>query len=149
MQSADEILLMNKDGEIIDSGTYEQIATRNHNFALQKITGPTEQPTAGEDSKGHEELRDQQAQFQMHIGELRGQKSDWKSYASYIRSMGLLNFVIFICGATSFVVFSALFQLWLTWWTKDQGKSHDLGYWLGIYATWAVLMALALLVTPM
>lgn len=150
LQLADQVLLMGKDGEIIDSGTYDQLAERHQSFVQNQILRPSpeaETLVGGKEFEGS--LGDYQTQLQTQVGDLRRQRGDWRSYAFYLGSMGWLKFSIFVAGTVLYAVFSAIFGFWLTWWAEDTKGSHGLGYWLGLYATWAVLITLALLITPM
>ncbi|OIW26905.1 putative multidrug resistance-associated protein [Coniochaeta ligniaria NRRL 30616] len=152
LQLADQVLLMNKDGEIFDSGTYDQLAERHQSLAQRHVAGsPKQLPGVQLLSQPKEieaSLGRYQTQLQTRIDDLRRQKGDWKSYAFYIGSMGWLNFSIFVLGALFYVVFSAIFGVWLTWWAEDTDGIHGLGYWLGLYATWATLITLGMLLTP-
>ena len=149
LQLVDRVILMGKEGEIIDSGTYEQVAERHQ--TLMQPQPQVSTTSSGAEAKVEDEttLGEYQTQLQTRINDLRRQKGDWRSYAFYIGSMGWLNFSIFVLGAVSTVIFSAIFQVWLTWWAEDTTGSHGLGYWLGLYATWAVLITMTLLFTPM
>lgn len=149
LQLADQVLLMSKEGEIIDSGTYEQIAKRHQTIVHRQPLVSTPSSEAEMLFEDEANLGEYQNQLHTRIDDLRRQQGDWRSYAFYIGSMGWLNFSIFVLGAILFVIFNAIFQVWLTWWAKDMTGGHSLGYWLGLYATWAVLIILALLVTPL
>ncbi|RYP45042.1 hypothetical protein DL768_008557 [Monosporascus sp. mg162] len=152
LQLADQVLLMDKDGKFIDSGTYEQLAERHQSFAQRqtldsKPSAEAETPVQGKDVEAT--LGEYQTRLQTRVDDLRRQKGDWRSYAFYLGSMGWLNFIIFALGAVSYVVFNAIFSIWLIWWAGDTNGRHGLGYWLGLYATWAMLVMLGLLFTPM
>ena len=142
-------MLMNRDGEIVDCGTYEEVSKRHpigeHNKALEPLTSAEPELQIGEEVS----LGEYQTQLHTRIDDLRRQRGDWGSYVFYISSMGWLNFSLFVFGAILYVVFYALFQVWVTWWAEDTTGRHGLGYWLGLYATWAVLITLALLCTPL
>jgi ATP-binding cassette subfamily C (CFTR/MRP) protein 1 len=138
---------MNEKGEIAYYGTYEEVSKRqpldrHHESPL--LSDETEQQIGDEVSLG-----DYQTQLDTRIGDLRRQKGDWRSYIFYIGSMGWLNFSLFALGAITYVVFYAFFQIWITWWAEDTSGRHTLGYWLGLYTTWGVLITLALLCTPL
>lgn len=142
-------MLMNKMGDIIDRGTYAEISERHWVGEQQKPLAPlssTEPETQIVEEVG---LAEYQTQLGTRIDDMRRQRGDWSSYAFYIRSMGWLNFSFFVLGSILYVVFNAIFQVWVTWWAEDTTGRHGIGYWLGLYATWAVLIALALLVTPL
>ncbi|RYP57871.1 hypothetical protein DL769_009228 [Monosporascus sp. CRB-8-3] len=151
LQLADQVLLMDKDGKFIDSGTYEQLAERHQSFAQRqspdsKPSTEAETPVQGKDVEAT--LGEYQTRLQTRVDDLRRQKGDWRSYAFYLGSMGWLNFIIFALGAVFYVVFNAIFSIWLIWWAGDTNGRHGLGYWLGLYATWAMLVMLGLLFTP-
>ncbi|KAH7141839.1 putative multidrug resistance-associated protein, partial [Dactylonectria macrodidyma] len=148
LQLMDQVLLMNKHGEIIDSGTYEQLAERHESFAQRQILDPSKPTSEEETPVPGPALEVGLGEYQAQVKDLRRQKGDWRSYAFYLGSMGWLNFSIFVLGALFYVVFNAIFVVWLTWWAEDTNGSHGLGYWLGLYATWAVLITLGMLFTP-
>ncbi|KAK9419089.1 putative Multidrug resistance-associated protein [Seiridium unicorne] len=152
LQLVDEVLLMGKDGKIIDSGTYEQLAERHQYFVQRQVLDSSDSPGVVEtpvQGNGLEvSLGEYQTQLQTRVDDLRRRKGDWRSYGFYLGSMGWLNFSIFVMGALFYVVFTAIFGVWLTWWAEDTAGSHGLGYWLGLYATWAILIILGLFFTP-
>jgi hypothetical protein len=149
LQAADQIVVMNKHGEIADCGTYVELSSRNSagedHLASEAHSSAEPEPHIEEEVN----LGEYQAELHTRIEDLRRQKGDWGSYAFYIRSMGWLNFSLFVLGAIIYVVFYAIFQVWVTWWAEDTASLHTLGYWLGLYATWAVLITLAILCTPL
>ena len=153
LKLVDHVLLMNKDGNIIDSGTYDQLAVRHQSFlqysALDSSNTSSETLVTTQGRELEVDLAEYQTQSQARVDDLRRQKGDWKSYAFYLGAMGWLNFSIFVLGAVSFVVFTAVFGVWLVWWAEDTKGTHSLGYWLGLYAAWAVLITLGMLFTPM
>jgi len=151
LQAVDEIVVINRDGEIIDHGTYAEVAGRN-SIGENDMASEARSPAKRELSDEEEEevnLGEYQTELHTRIDDLRRQKGDWASYALYIRSMGWLNFYLFVLGAVFYVVFYAIFQIWVTWWAGDTSGTHGLGYWLGLYSTWAVLITLTLLCTPL
>ncbi|KAK6073944.1 ABC transporter [Seiridium cupressi] len=152
LQLVDEVLLMGKDGKIIDSGTYEQLAERHQYFVQRQVLDSSDSPGVVETPVQGKELEvslgEYQTQLQTRVDDLRRRKGDWRSYGFYLGSMGWLNFSIFVMGALFYVVFTAIFGVWLTWWAEDTAGSHGLGYWLGLYATWAILIILGLFFTP-
>ncbi|KAL3712035.1 hypothetical protein TMatcc_000730 [Talaromyces marneffei ATCC 18224] len=146
LQSADQVMLMNKIGEIIDCGPYEILSQR-------QLLGERQESVLESDElmRPMEEvnLGEYQTQLDTRISDMRRQRGDWRSYIFYIGSMGSFNFALFLLGAIIYVVFYAFFQIWITWWAEDTAGRHTLGYWLGLYATWGVLITLALLFTPL
>ncbi|KAH6648013.1 putative multidrug resistance-associated protein [Truncatella angustata] len=152
LQLADKVLLMGKNGEIIDSGTYDQLSKRHQSFVQRQVSDSPKQLSDSETSDAGTRLEssvgEYQTRLQTRVADLRRQKGDWRSYGFYIGSMGWLNFLIFVLSAIFYVLFNAIFGVWLTWWAEDTTDSHSLGYWLGLYATWAALIALGLLFTP-
>ncbi|MCJ1396079.1 hypothetical protein MMC18_008967 [Xylographa bjoerkii] len=149
LQVADQIMFMNRDGEIVDCGTYEELSKRHQIGEHYKLHRPL--PLAEPELQIGKEFSPGEYQTQLHtrIDDLRRQRGDWGSYIFYISSMGWLNFSLFVLGAILYVVFYALFQVWVTLWAEDTNGRHGLGYWLGLYATWTVLIALAILCTPL
>lgn len=153
LKLVDLVLLMNKDGQVIDSSTYEQLAERHESFVPHQVLGSSRSSSGPEEEVQDMAIQNSrgkyQGQLQTRVDDLRRQRGDWRSYAFYLSSMGWLNFSIFILAAVFYVVSSAFFGVWLTWWAKDTNGNHGLGYWLGLYATWAIFIMLAMLFTPM
>lgn len=149
----DKVLLMNKEGEIIDSGTYEQLAERHQSFLQRQILDPSETlPEAENDVHGmviQHGQGEKPGQLPARVDDLRRQKGNWRSYGFYLGSMGWLHLSIFLLAALFYVIFNAIFGVWLTWWAKDTDGNRSLGYWLGLYATWAIFITLGMLFTPM
>lgn len=152
LKLADRVLLMNKEGEIIDSGTYEQLAERHLTLAQRQISKSSEPSLETDPPSPPKEvvtsLGEYRKQLHTRVNDLRRQKGDWRSYAFYLGSMGWIGFSIFTAGALGYVAFNAIFGVWLTWWAEDTSGRHALGYWLGLYATWAVLIMLGMLIVP-
>ena len=147
LRLADRVLLMNSSGQIIDSGSYEQLAEKHQYFMRTKSFDNPE--PAAQDEQVETRLGKYQTQLHTQVEDLRRQKGNWRSYAFYLGAMGWGNFAIFVAGALLYVVSNAIFSVWLTWWAEDTSGRHGIGYWLGLYATWAVLTTLAVLLTPL
>ncbi|KAK8066686.1 hypothetical protein PG997_013433 [Apiospora hydei] len=151
LQLADRIILLGRDGKIVDSGSYEELSARHplgHGQATEHIstlstTAPKEEQekpvTDGAD------LVEFRAELDTKIQDMRRQKGDWKSYSIYIGTMGYPHFSVFVLGSAACVALSALFQVWVTWWAQDSRGKRSLGFWLGLYAVWAVLSMVGLL----
>ncbi|QPH11461.1 hypothetical protein C2857_003221 [Epichloe festucae Fl1] len=89
LQLVDVVLLMNKDGEVIDSGTYEQLAERHESFVPRQVLGSSRsssgpdkefQNLAIQNSRG-----EYQSQLHTRVNDLRRQKGDWRSFSQDIR----------------------------------------------------------------
>ncbi|MCJ1246866.1 hypothetical protein MMC30_004075 [Trapelia coarctata] len=110
LQAADQVMLMNRDGEIVDCGTYEEVSKRHpigeHHKPLEPLPSAEPELQIGEEVS----LGEYQTQLHTRIDDLRRQRGDWGSYVFYISSMGWLNFSLFVLGAILYVVFYALFQ---------------------------------------
>ncbi|KAK3680588.1 putative multidrug resistance-associated protein [Podospora appendiculata] len=164
LQEVDRVLLMGKTGEIIDAGTYTELAER-HQDILQHQTRNTARSPGSPDSEAAEDkdkdeeeeeeaepayLTEYQLALETRLNDLQRQKGDWRSYAYYLGAMGWANFGFFVLLACAYVVFNSIFQVWLTWWAEDSYVgAHGLGYWLGLYGAWAVLITLMVLATPL
>ena len=145
----DRILLMNKDGNVIDAGTYDELAKR-HQDIIQRQTAVSETATESDSqTKDEGRLEEYQTQLDTRMDDARRQKGDWKSYGLYIGSMGWFNSALFVLGCVFPVAFNAISQVWVTWWAADTAGTKTLGYWLGLYALWAALITLGVLVSPM
>ncbi|KAM0344913.1 hypothetical protein ACHAPU_007046 [Fusarium lateritium] len=131
---ADQVLLMDQDGQIIDSGSSPTTCLGESPAQVKEL----------EASRGEFE-----AQLQTKVDDLRRKKGDWRSFTYYLGAMGWLGFGISVIGTGFNVVLNAIFGVWLVWWAEDVDGSRGLGYWLGIYATWAILILIGILITPM
>lgn len=142
---------MSRKGEILDRGTYNEVSDRQpigeHHEPLTALSEPDLQP--GDESDLGEFRARLETQLDTRMNDIRRQRGDWRSYTLYIGSLGWLNFSLFLFGAVTYVLFTAFFQIWVTWWAEDTASRHELGYWLGLYATWGVLIIVSLLCTPM
>lgn len=149
LQAADQVILMSKKGEILDCGPYKEVSKHHpigeHHEPLPASSGVGLQIG---DKLNLGELQSRlDTQLDTRMNDLRRQRGDWRSYILYIGSLGWLNFSLFLFGAVFYALFTAFFQIWVTWWAEDTAGRHELGYWLGLYATWGVLIMLALLCT--
>lgn len=151
LEHADQVFLMGKTGNFIDSGTYEQLARRHESLSQRQALGLEVSQSMESTHRTNEietTLGDFRNELHTRVDDLSRQKGNWRSYIFYLGALGWLNFFMFALSAVFYVVFGAIFAVWLTWWAEDQSASHSLGYWLGLYATWAVLIILGMLFTP-
>lgn len=142
---------MSRKGEILDRGTYNEVSKRQpigeHHEPLAASSEPDLQ--SGDSVNFGEFQARLDTQLDTRMNDLRRQRGDWRSYILYIGSLGWLNFSLFLFGAVTYALFTAFFQIWVTWWAEDTAGRHGLGYWLGLYAAWGVLIMVSLLCTPM
>ncbi|KAM0230001.1 hypothetical protein ACHAPO_009553 [Fusarium lateritium] len=154
LRLANQVLLMNHNGQVIDSGSYEELVTRQEYFAKHQ-TAHSSHPSSSEEElpaivRELETSREEyEARLQTKVDDLRRKEGDWKSFTYYLGAMGWLSFIVFVAGMAIYLVLNAIFGVWLVWWGEDTDGNRGLGYWLGLYATWAVLITLGMLVTPM
>ncbi|KAK7966405.1 P-loop containing nucleoside triphosphate hydrolase protein [Apiospora aurea] len=148
---ADRIILLGRDAKVVDSGSYEELSAR-HSLGHGQATEPvsTLSTTAPKDEQERPatagaDLVAFRAELDTKIQDMRRQKGDWKSYSFYIGTMGYPHFSVFVLGTAACVALSALFQVWITWWAQDTSGKRSLGFWLGLYAVWAVLSMVGLL----
>ncbi|KAI6777269.1 hypothetical protein HG530_001214 [Fusarium avenaceum] len=162
LRLADQVLLMDQDGHVIDSGPYAELVKRHEHYS-QHQTADSSQPSSSSPSspsspssedapvqvKELEVTRGEyEARLQTKVDDLRRKKGDWRSFTYYLGAMGWLGFSIFVACLSSYMVLNAIFGVWLVWWGEDTHGSRGLGYWLGLYATWAVLITIGFLLTP-
>lgn len=139
LELADQIVLMDKDGNIADSGTYTDLTKRHQLGGMSQSSGPTSTAETRPQATDEPDFGEYRTQLDTKLDDLRRLNGDWKSYAFYIGSMGWFPFSLFVLSTAACVVLSAVFQVWVTWWAEDASGSRGLGYWLGLYALWAVL----------
>jgi ATP-binding cassette subfamily C (CFTR/MRP) protein 1 len=143
-------MVVSNEGEIVDSGTYREVSKRQPTIGEhQEPASHSEEPELRQAGDKVKSLGEYQVQLDRRMDDLRRQRGDWRSYVFYMSSMGWLNFSLFVLGAVTYVVFYSFSQIWITWWAGDTTGRHPLGYWLGLYAAWGVLVTLALLATPL
>ncbi|GKU21471.1 unnamed protein product [Fusarium langsethiae] len=151
LRLADQVFLMGQDGQMSDSGNYEDLVQRHSYLSEHHLTSSTQPPSTVvtvqaqelEASRGEYESR-----LQVKLDDLQRKKGDWKSLMYYLSAVGWLGFFAFVAGTSAYVALNAVFGVWLVWWAEDTNGSHGLGFWLGLYATWAVLITLGVLATP-
>ncbi|KAF5020200.1 hypothetical protein F66182_7765 [Fusarium sp. NRRL 66182] len=152
LRSADQVFLMDQDGQVIDSGSYQELAERQQYFSEHQKTNPTAPASPKDIASQSQELEasrgEYEARLQAKVDDLRRKKGDWNSFIYYLGAMGWLGLFLFVTGTVLYVVLNAIFGVWLVWWAGDTDGSRGLGYWLGLYATWAVLITLGVLITP-
>lgn len=158
LRLADQVLLMDQDGHVIDSGPYAELVKRHEHYS-QHQTADSSQPSSSSSPSSEDapvqvkELEvtrgEYEARLQTMVDDLRRKKGDWRSFTYYLGAMGWLGFSIFVACLSSYMVLNAIFGVWLVWWGEDTHGSRGLGYWLGLYATWAVLITIGFLLTPM
>jgi hypothetical protein len=155
LRLADQVLLVDQDGQVIDSGPYAELITRQEHYS-QHQTANSSQPSSSSSEDAPVQVKeleatrgDYEARLQTKVDDLRRKKGDWRSFTYYLGAMGWLGFSIFVACMAAYMVLNAIFGVWLVWWGEDAHGSHGLGYWLGLYATWAVLITIGFLVTPM
>ncbi|KAK8035547.1 multidrug resistance-associated protein [Apiospora rasikravindrae] len=151
LQLADRVVLLGKDGKIVDNGSYDEVSSR-HPMGHGQVTEPlsTFSPAVPREEPEKPvidgaDLVEFRAELDTKIQDMRRQKGDWKSYSFYIGTMGYSQFSVFVFGTATCVALSALFQVWITWWAQDSSGKHSLSFWLGLYAVWAVLSMVGLL----
>lgn len=154
LRLVDQVLLMDQDGKVIDSGPYAELVTRHEHYSQHQTTNSSQPSSSSEDApvqvKELEVTRGEyEARVQTKVDDLRRKKGDWRSFTYYFGSMGWLGFSIFVACLGSYMVLNAIFGVWLVWWGEDTNGTRGLGYWLGLYATWAVLITIGFLLTPM
>ncbi|KAM0484837.1 hypothetical protein ACHAP7_002853 [Fusarium lateritium] len=151
LQGADQVNLMNQDGQVIDSGTYDELVKRQEYFSQHQAISPITRPS-GDSPVQVNELEisrgEYEARLQTKIDDLQRKKGNWRSFIYYLGAMGWFGLFYFVAGTALYVVLNAVFGVWLVWWAEDTYGDHGLGYWLGLYAMWAVLITLGVLATP-
>ncbi|KAJ4009391.1 hypothetical protein NW766_008508 [Fusarium irregulare] len=153
LRLADRVLLMGQDGQVIDSGPYAELATRQEYFP-QHQSGKSSQPSAspGDPPAQVKELEvsrgEYASQLKTKVDDLRRKQGDWRPFRYYLGAMGWLGVGTFVTGISLYMVLNAIFGVWLVWWAEDAHGGRGLGYWLGLYATWAILITIGILITP-
>lgn len=147
LELADWVILMNKDGDVIGSGTYADLSARNQ--LSEHLKPALSSAKTGAEPKPEESssMGEYQAQLDSKIDDLRRKKGDWRSYSFFISSMGWAQFSLFVLGTAICVVIATIFQVWVTWWADDTNNTHGLGFWLGLYVLWAMLTTIGFFFT--
>ncbi|SPJ78456.1 related to multidrug resistance-associated protein [Fusarium torulosum] len=154
LRLADQVLLMDQDGQVIDSGPYAELVTRQEHYSQHQTANSSQTSSSSSEDAPVQVVEleatrgEYEARLQTKVDDLRRKKGDWRSFTYYLGTMGWLGFSIFVACIGAYMVLNAIFGVWLVWWAEDAHDNHGLGYWLGLYATWAVLITIGFLVTP-
>jgi ATP-binding cassette subfamily C (CFTR/MRP) protein 1 len=79
------------------------------------------------------------------VAELEAPPTDRSIFQYYLASVGRLSLAVMLSYMVMESFFAVFRHVWLTWWGEAHGRSaDDLGYWLGLYATFGVLDVMAI-----
>ncbi|KXH25809.1 ABC transporter [Colletotrichum simmondsii] len=135
---ADDVVLLNDEGRIIDNET------------VVKVGRSTDSP------KKHNDTSDSAATLPMVIlnekppatvlgliedqADSARQLGDWGMYSFYARAAGWFSLSTFAGAMIVFAFCDSFPDIWLKWWAEsnEQRPNQDLGKWLGVYAALGV-----------
>ncbi|KHO01326.1 ABC transporter [Metarhizium album ARSEF 1941] len=141
LRFADHIVVLNKEGNIAEQGTLDQVSTSGG--YVQRLASLPAAETSRQDVLELPEEVYQELGLSNEDDELGSarQTSDLQVYTYYIKVAGAWTFSIYllICAAYTFGL--SFPSIWLQWWTDSNAKypNENIGYWLGVYFGLAAL----------
>ncbi|KAH7388905.1 ABC transporter [Cadophora sp. MPI-SDFR-AT-0126] len=139
LSEADHIVVLGKNGEILEQGSYSSLAISED--YVQSLAKSQDDKTIDRNAELNTQLREKLTMPLPQVGptDSSRQTGDWKVYVYYSKSLGLL-------GLAAFSVVVAVEYLWVTWWAADSQRHPNtrLGYWIGLYALWSFLVAISM-----
>ncbi|KAJ3497996.1 hypothetical protein NLG97_g1469 [Lecanicillium saksenae] len=118
MEVADRIVVPARDTHLDDAASDDDAEARDQ----------TEEQPEEEEDEAKQQLR---------------QTGDISLYKYYFQSLGWINFATFALIVCCEAAFSTLLYAWISLWSNSPDRNNT-GYWLGLYATWAVLKSIGL-----
>ncbi|KAJ5135340.1 multidrug resistance-associated protein [Penicillium bovifimosum] len=145
---ADEVIVLN-DGNVVDSGTSQEILIANSEIAVKSLMEPeTEQCGTGQIIDDRKEIcggTTQEIQVQdkndTKKPDFSRRDGSWQVYAYYVRSAGTLVACLFIASFIVSTFLSKFSTIWIRWWSDSNAKAPNakVGFYLGIYTAFTVL----------
>ncbi|KAK3181488.1 hypothetical protein K4F52_007198 [Lecanicillium sp. MT-2017a] len=140
---ADQIIVLDAHGSIAQQGTPEELSM----IGSSSLTTDSESSSIS-DKKNQEKASvdpaSKAAQALEEAEQADRQIGDFAVYKYYFASLGLWSFALFAFFVLSEALFSTMQQAWLKLWSESDDGMNT-GYWLGLYAAWAVLRAVLLI----
>lgn len=134
MDVADKVVVLNAEGRIASQGPPEVVAT----LAARNTTAAESSaiPQSQTEVQSVDEEEDEAKQLLRQTG-------DVSVYKFYFKSLGWMNFATFILIVSCQGAFSTMLYAWISLWSNSPDRNNT-GYWLGLYAMWAILNGIGL-----
>ncbi|KJZ74702.1 hypothetical protein HIM_05819 [Hirsutella minnesotensis 3608] len=135
---ADYIILLDKDGNIAEQGTYDSLSITAGGVSLvdqSDIQTSRPELEIPEDALAElEQLEDQEPEATRKAGDMR-------IYAYYAKTAGWFTTSVYLVACAAFVYGSIFPSVWLQWWTNSNAvePNNRIGYWLGVYGALAAV----------
>ncbi len=137
MDVADKVVVLDAEGQIVSQGppaTLAQVSMLNARADHATVSSAV--PQSQTEVQPEEEVEDETKQ------QLR-QTGDVSVYKFYFKSLGWVNFAIFALIVSCEGAFRTMLFAWISLWSNSADRNNT-GYWLGIYAMWAILTGIGL-----
>lgn len=138
LAEADHVLVLGKDGRVIEQGIYEDIK----DSAIVVTNNASEEMASYADGDGQsvdkattsDDVTQEEERESLHNPDL----AVWKFYFDAMGWVKIALLCIFLCVEGGFGAFRSV---WLTLWSasEDATSGSRLGYWIGLYALYGVL----------
>ncbi|TQV92278.1 ABC multidrug transporter [Cordyceps javanica] len=134
---ADKVVVLDSNGCVVRQGHPEAdiqasiLDSRSHVMTKSSVVAERlieAQPEAVEEDEVNQQLR---------------QTGDASIYKFYFKSLGWINFAIFASIVACEAASGTMLYAWISLWSNSADRKNT-GYWLGLYATWAILKGIGL-----
>ncbi|OAR00109.1 hypothetical protein LLEC1_04813 [Akanthomyces lecanii] len=137
MDVADKIVVLDAEGHIRSQGPPEVVAEASTLAACNSTaTESSAMPQGQAEAQPDEEEVDEAKQLLRQTG-------DVAVYKFYFKSLGWTNFATFALIVSCEGAFGTMLYAWISLWSNSADRDNT-GYWLGLYAMWAILKAIGL-----
>ncbi|KAI0124180.1 P-loop containing nucleoside triphosphate hydrolase protein [Xylariales sp. AK1849] len=136
------ILALDQTGRIIEQGTFDELKVAgNYIESLQVKLGVQSRTEPDSESQTGQQCTTKPVDPDATVSDQARKTGDWATYKYYGRSLGLWALAIFVSSVAFSEIFFALCSVWINWWahSNENGGDHDLGYWLGLFASFSFL----------
>jgi ATP-binding cassette subfamily C (CFTR/MRP) protein 1 len=150
VQQADQIVVLGRDGRIIEQGSFKKLMSNPDSF-LHTIE-LREEKFAG---NSPEETNDAVETHTDAVGESDDtlvsasarRTGEFSTYAYWFKSFGLKLCLLFLATTLLAGFFWKFMEVWVQWWSDAEASPsgasrHSLGYWIGWHITFALLALL-------
>ncbi|OAA71991.1 ABC transporter [Akanthomyces lecanii RCEF 1005] len=135
MDVADKIVVLDAEGRIASQGPPDIMA--------ETSTLAAGETTATEPSAMPQSQTEVQPEEEDEAKQLLRQTGDVSVYKFYFKSLGWMNFATFALIVSCEGAFGTMLYAWISLWSNSAERNNT-GYWLGLYAMWAILKGIGL-----
>ena len=150
VQQADQIVVLGRDGRIVEQGSFEKLTSNRNSFLHtielrdEKDTGdPSEEPNVAVELPTNSVGESEDA---LESTSAR-RTGEFSTYAYWFRSFGLKLCLLALAATLLSGFFWKFMEIWVRWWSDAEaspsGSSrHSLGFWIGWHIMFALLALL-------